>query len=121
MGAKPTKQTKSRKQILTMKKENDQSRTIFSLQPYHPEHANLVCSQKLSRVEPGQYLDGSQIFRGDYLEIVLRQRGHAIKVQMESLMADLSKITKAKRIEEMVLTHVWLSGIKALPDSNLYF
>jgi hypothetical protein len=51
----------------------------------------------------------------------LRQRGHAIKVQMESLMADLSKITKAKRIEEMVLTHVWLSGIKALPDSNLYF
>jgi hypothetical protein len=32
---------------------------------------------------------------------------------MESLMPDLSKITKAKRTEEMVLMHVWLSGIKA--------
>jgi hypothetical protein len=36
-------------------------------------------------------------------------------------MPDLSKITKAKRIEEMVLIHVWLSGIKALPDTNSYF
>jgi hypothetical protein len=32
---------------------------------------------------------------------------------MESLMADLSKITKAERIEEVVLMHVWISGIKA--------
>jgi hypothetical protein len=31
---------------------------------------------------------------------------------MESLMP-FSKITKAKRIEEVVLTHVWLLGIKA--------
>jgi hypothetical protein len=31
------------------------------------------------------------------------------------------KITKAKRIEEMVLIPVWLSGIKALPDTDLYF
>jgi hypothetical protein len=36
-------------------------------------------------------------------------------------MPDLSKITKAERIEEMVLIHVWLSGIKALPDTNSYF
>jgi hypothetical protein len=40
---------------------------------------------------------------------------------MESLVSDLSKITKAERIEEMVLIHVWLSGIKALPDTNSYF
>jgi hypothetical protein len=40
---------------------------------------------------------------------------------MESLEPDLSKITKAKRIEEMVLMNVWLSGIKALPDTNSYF
>jgi hypothetical protein len=40
---------------------------------------------------------------------------------MESLVQDLSKITKAERIEEMVLIHVWLSGIKALPDTNSYF
>jgi hypothetical protein len=40
---------------------------------------------------------------------------------MEPLVPDLSKITKAKRIEEMVLTHVWLSGVKALPDTNLLF
>jgi hypothetical protein len=40
---------------------------------------------------------------------------------MESLMPNLSKIIKAKRIEEMVLIHVWLSGIKALPDTNSYF
>jgi hypothetical protein len=32
---------------------------------------------------------------------------------MESLMPDLSKITKAERIKEVVLIHVWLSGIKA--------
>jgi hypothetical protein len=40
---------------------------------------------------------------------------------MESLMPDLSKITKAKRIEEMVLIYVWPSGIKALPDTNSDF
>jgi hypothetical protein len=40
---------------------------------------------------------------------------------MESLVPDLSKIIKAKRIEEMVLMHVWLSGVKALPDTNSYF
>jgi hypothetical protein len=32
-------------------------------------------------------------------------------------MPDLSKITKAERIEEMVLMHVWLSGIKARHNS----
>jgi hypothetical protein len=40
---------------------------------------------------------------------------------MESLVPDLSKITKAERIKEMVLMHVWLSDIKALPDTNSYF
>jgi hypothetical protein len=51
---------------------------------------------------------------------------------MESLVPDLSKITKTERIEEMVSyidtigylaywIHVWLSGIKALPDTNSYF
>jgi hypothetical protein len=44
--------------------------------------------------------------------------GNAIKVQMESLVLDLSKITKAKGIEEIVLTFVWLS---VLPDTNSYF
>jgi hypothetical protein len=36
-------------------------------------------------------------------------------------MPDLSKITKAKRIEEVVLIQVRPSGIKALPDTNSYF
>jgi hypothetical protein len=45
-------------------------------------------------------------------QAVWRQVGNAIKVQMESLMPDLSKITKAGRTEEVVLIHVWLSGIK---------
>jgi hypothetical protein len=40
---------------------------------------------------------------------------------MESLMPDLSKITKAERIEEMVLMHVRLSDIKALPDTSSCF
>jgi hypothetical protein len=40
---------------------------------------------------------------------------------VESLVPDLSKITKAKRTEEMLLIHVWPSGIKALPDTNSYF
>jgi hypothetical protein len=54
-------------------------------------------------------------------QVVWRQGGNAIKAQMESLMHDLSKITKAaKRIEEIV-RHVWLSGIKALPGTNSYF
>jgi hypothetical protein len=54
-------------------------------------------------------------------QAVWRQGGNAIKVQMESLMPDLSKIPKADRTEEMVLIHVWPSGIKALPDTNSYF
>jgi hypothetical protein len=36
-------------------------------------------------------------------------------------MPDLSKIAKTKRIEKIVLIHVWLSGSNALPDTNLYF
>jgi hypothetical protein len=40
---------------------------------------------------------------------------------MEPLMPDLSKITKAERIKEMVLMYVWLYGIKSLPDINFYF
>jgi hypothetical protein len=40
---------------------------------------------------------------------------------MESLMPDLSKITKAERIEEVALIHMWLSGIKALLDTKSYF
>jgi hypothetical protein len=67
-------------------------------------------------------LDGRQIFRRDCSETSsLETRGNAIKVQMESLVPDLSKITKAERTKEMVLMHVWLSGIKALPDTNSYF
>jgi hypothetical protein len=54
-------------------------------------------------------------------QTVWRQGGNAIKVQMESLVPDLSKITKAERIKEMVLMHVWLSGIKGLLDTNSYF
>jgi hypothetical protein len=54
-------------------------------------------------------------------QAVWRQGGNAVKVQMESLVPGLSKITKAKRVKEMVLMHVWLSGIKALPDTNSYF
>jgi hypothetical protein len=34
---------------------------------------------------------------------------NAIKVPMESLVPDLLKITKAERIKEMVLVHVWLA------------
>jgi hypothetical protein len=40
---------------------------------------------------------------------------------MGSLEPDLSKITKAERIKEMALIHVWSSGIKVLLDKNLYF
>jgi hypothetical protein len=46
-------------------------------------------------------------------QTVWRQGGNAIKVQMESHMPNLSKITKAERTEEVVLIHLWLSGIKA--------
>jgi hypothetical protein len=40
---------------------------------------------------------------------------------MEPLVPDISKITKAERANEMVFMHVWLSGIKALQDTNSYF
>jgi hypothetical protein len=40
---------------------------------------------------------------------------------MESLVPYLSKITKAEKIEEAVLIHVWPAGIKALPDTTSYF
>jgi hypothetical protein len=49
-----------------------------------------------------------------------RQRGNAIKVPMESLVPDLSKITKTERIT-MVLMHVWLSGFKVFLDTNSRF
>jgi hypothetical protein len=38
-------------------------------------------------------------------QAVWRQGGNAIKVQMESLVPNLSKITKAERIKEMVLMY----------------
>jgi hypothetical protein len=53
-------------------------------------------------------------------QTVWRQGGNAIKVQMESLVSDLSKITKAERMEEIVLIHAWLSCIKTLLDTNSY-
>jgi hypothetical protein len=36
-------------------------------------------------------------------------------------MPDLSKITKAKWIDEVALIHLWPSGIKALLGTNSYF
>jgi hypothetical protein len=39
---------------------------------------------------------------------------------MESLVPNLSKITKARGLRKWLL-YVWLSGIKALPDTNLHF
>jgi hypothetical protein len=39
---------------------------------------------------------------------------------MESLVPDLSKITKAKKIKKVVLIQVWLFDIKALLDTNSY-
>jgi hypothetical protein len=54
-------------------------------------------------------------------QTVWRKGEDSIKVQMELLMPDLSKIAKAKRIEEVFLIHVWPSGIKALPDTYSYF
>jgi hypothetical protein len=40
---------------------------------------------------------------------------------MESLVPDLSKITKAERIEEMVLMHVWLLALKPFQTQSSYF
>jgi hypothetical protein len=40
---------------------------------------------------------------------------------MESLVPDLLKITKTEGIKEMILMHMWLYGIIALPDTNSYF
>jgi hypothetical protein len=67
-------------------------------------------------------LDGRKIFRGDCSETSsLETKGECHKVQMESLVPDLSKITKAKRIKETVLMHLWLPGVKALLDTNSHF
>jgi hypothetical protein len=40
---------------------------------------------------------------------------------MQALVPDLSKITKAERIEEMLHIHVQLFGIKTFPDKISYF
>jgi hypothetical protein len=45
-------------------------------------------------------------------QTVWRQGGNAIKVQMESLVPDLSKITKGERVKEVVLTHVCYLSLK---------
>jgi hypothetical protein len=49
------------------------------------------------------------------------KEGNVIKVPMESLVSDLSKMTKVERIKEIVLMHVWLSGINAVLDRNFCF
>jgi hypothetical protein len=52
---------------------------------------------------------------------LLRDKHFGVKGGMLlKFVPDLSKIPKAQRIEEMVLMHVWLSGIKALPDTNSF-
>jgi hypothetical protein len=51
-------------------------------------------------------------------QTVQRQGGNTNKVQMESLVPDLSKIIKAKRVKEVLLRHVWLSDIKALSGTS---
>jgi hypothetical protein len=54
-------------------------------------------------------------------QAVWRQVGNAVKVQMELLVPDVSKITKAERIEDMASMHLWLSGIKSLSDTTHIF
>jgi hypothetical protein len=63
-------------------------------------------------------LDGKKIFRRDCSETVWRQEGNATKAQMQSLVLDLSKIILQEDWEN---GSIWLSGIKALPDTNSYF
>jgi hypothetical protein len=54
-------------------------------------------------------------------QTVWRQGGNAIKVQMESLMPDVSKkLVKAERIKEVVLMYVWLPGIKPLLGTFIF-
>jgi hypothetical protein len=67
-------------------------------------------------------LDGRQIFRRECSEpSSLDTKGEMPSKFQWSHWCHLSKITKAERVKEMVLMHVWLSGIKALPDTNSYF
>jgi hypothetical protein len=77
--------------------DDDQSRKIFSLRPYNPERA---LSRLVSKAKQGQ----AQLALGwktDLQKRLLRDKqfgdkgGNAIKVQTESLVPDLSKITKA--------------------------
>jgi hypothetical protein len=103
--------------------KNDQSRKIFSLRPDHTEHAlsHLVLEAK----QGWAWLILG--WKTDLQKRLLRDKQfgdkgrNAIKVPMESLVPDLSKTTKAERIKEMVLMHVWLFGIKTLLDTNSYF
>jgi hypothetical protein len=75
---------------------------------YHPERAQ---SRVVSEAKQGQawLVFGWQT---DLQRRLPRDKGECVKVQMESLMPDLSKIIKAKRIEEMLLMRVWLSALK---------
>jgi hypothetical protein len=68
-------------------------------------------------------------------QTVWRQGGNAIKVQMESLLPDLSKLIKAKRIKERFLcmcsylalkpfhiqTHIFRQGLLLKQRQNNYF
>jgi hypothetical protein len=53
-------------------------------------------------------------------QAVWRQGGECHQ-SSRALVPDLSKLTKAERIKEMVLILVWLSDSKALLDTNSYF
>jgi hypothetical protein len=58
-------------------------------------------------------LDGRKIFRGDCSETIVQRQGGwaAIKVQMESLMPNLSKITKLRGLRKWFL---YMCGYLAL-------
>jgi hypothetical protein len=55
-------------------------------------------------------------------QAIWRQGKKANKVQIQSLVTDRSKkIIKVNSFKKVVLMHVWLSGIKTLLGTNLYF
>jgi hypothetical protein len=94
MGPKPNKQKSRKEQILMMRENHDQLRKSFNLWPYHPEHTQSHLVLEVSEVSLVSTWTGKRSSEETaQREAVWRQGGgrNVIKVQMESLVPDLSK------------------------------
>jgi hypothetical protein len=97
----------------------DSHLTCFLLLP--PQCGTLT--EKANPHKEGSKWPIKKFFRWDFSETnsLETRREYCQSSNGVTCARPLKKLIKAERVEEVVLMHVWLSGIKALLDTNSYF